>query len=305
MFPKLAFAEIAPPVGRVRKSKLPARREGHSLVGEIISRSRRPPVPHDLTPAEKDALARDGFVLRERAFSRAELDEILEACESLVASLVEHRRRKRFHVGSYTFDHSRSNHVTVKWEGDSDVVHGVEPFAHVSPELEKWGYDARFVDPMKHMVDDPAPGLFTEKLNLKRPFHGGVNPLHQDYPYWVDGSKDASRIATAMLFLDDADRENGCMEVLPGSHLRGQWPTRTDADSFGRNEMDPASCEGLALTPVEVPAGTVLYFGPFLVHRSSPNRSARQRRALLYSYQPGGWPTALDGFKAMFGEKTA
>lgn len=258
-------------------------------------------MPHDFTPAEKEALARDGFVIRERAFGRPELAEILEACEDLVEGLVENRRRKRFHVGSYTFDHSRSNHVTVKWEGDSDVVHGIEPFAHVSPALEKWGYDPRFVDPMKHMVGDPAPGFFTEKLNLKRPFHGGVNPLHQDYPYWVDGSKDASRIATAMLFLDDADRENGCMEVLPGSHLRGKWATRTDADAFGQNEMDPAAAEGLELVPVEVPAGTVLYFGAFLVHRSSPNRSAHQRRALLYSYQPAGWPTLLDQLRRLPG----
>jgi ectoine hydroxylase len=68
--------------------------------------------------------------------------------------------------------------------------------------------------------------------------------------------------------------------------------------------MDPAACAGIELVPVEVPAGTLLYFGAFLVHRSSPNRSARQRRALLYSYQPGGWPSSLDSYKAMFGEST-
>lgn len=258
---------------------------------------------HDLSTAEQQALARDGFVIRERAFGAPEIAEILGACEDLVESLVTNRRRKRFHVGSYTFDHSRSNHVTVKWEGDSDVVHGIEPFAHVSPALEKWGYDPRFVDPMKHMVDDSKPGLFTEKLNLKRPFHGGANPWHQDYPYWVDGSKDASRIATAILFLDDADRENGCLEVVRGSHVRGKWPTRTDTDSFGQNEMDLAACTDLEPFPVEASAGTLLFFGAFLVHRSAPNRSARHRRALLYSYQPGGWPTSLEITKAMFGEK--
>jgi hypothetical protein len=32
----------------------------------------------------------------------------------------------------------------------------------------------------------------------------------------------------------------------------------------------------------------VVFFGPFLVHRSTPNRSANDRRSLLYSYQPGG-----------------
>ena len=46
--------------------------------------------------------------------------------------------------------------------------------------------------------------LFTEKLNLKRKHKGGPIILHQDFPYWTDLTKAAPRVATAMLFLDDA-----------------------------------------------------------------------------------------------------
>ena len=42
------------------------------------------------------------------------------------------------------------------------------------------------------------------------------------------------------------------------------------------------------LQPLEVKAGAVVFFGAFLVHRSLPNRSDVDRRALLYSYQPAG-----------------
>jgi ectoine hydroxylase-related dioxygenase (phytanoyl-CoA dioxygenase family) len=48
------------------------------------------------------------------------------------------------------------------------------------------------------------------------------------------------------------------------------------------------------MIPVEAKAGTVVYFGAFLVHRSLPNRSAADRRALLYSYQPGGYPSGVE-----------
>jgi ectoine hydroxylase len=243
---------------------------------------------------EQQALAEDGFVLRRGVFTSGELAEICCCCEELVADLVRDRKGRRRQFGSYVFDHDRMLGVTIKWEGDSDVVHGIEPFAHLSPTLRAWGYDARFVDPMRDVIGDDSPGLFTEKLNLKRPRHGGVNPLHQDFPYWEPASSDATRIATAMLFLDDATPENGCLEVLPGSHQRGRWPTRTDGDPFKQNEMDPAACEGRALHPVEARAGDVLFFGPFLVHQSAPNRSERQRRALLYSYQPAGRPSLLD-----------
>jgi Phytanoyl-CoA dioxygenase (PhyH) len=253
-----------------------------------------PQPSYRLLPEEQRALAEDGFLLRTGVFAPAELASLCGACEELVADLVKDRKARRHQFGSYVFDHDGLRGVTIKWEGDSDVVHGIEPFAHLSPPLRAFGYDGRLVDPMRDLIGDPWPELFTEKLNLKRPRHGGVNPLHQDFPYWEPVSEDASRIATAMLFLDDASPVNGCLEVLPGSHRRGRWPTRTDGDPFKQHEMDPAACEGFAMQPVEARAGDVLFFGPFLVHQSAPNRSERQRRALLYSYQPAGRPSLLD-----------
>jgi ectoine hydroxylase len=174
------------------------------------------------------------------------------------------------------------------------VVHGLEPVAHVSEPLARFAADPRFVEPSVAFVDDPHPCLFTEKLNLKRPRHGGRNPFHQDVPYWRDEADDVDRIVTAMLFLDDATLENGTLQVLPGSHTSGEWATRTDADAFGNLEMDPRAIEGRTPVALEVPAGSVVFFGPLLVHTSEPNRSDRERRALLYSYQPAGLSHMLD-----------
>jgi ectoine hydroxylase-related dioxygenase (phytanoyl-CoA dioxygenase family) len=61
-------------------------------------------------------------------------------------------------------------------------------------------------------------------------------------------------------------------------------------EGFGGLEMDPEKYDRSRLLPLEVPAGSVAFFGPFLVHRSLPNRSGADRRALLYSYQPSGHP---------------
>ena len=245
------------------------------------------------SPSEREAIERDGYVLRESVFARDEVAAITDACERLLADLVKDRNGRRYHVGSYTFEPDQLTDCTVKWEGDSDVVHGIEPFAHLSPDLERWAYDPRFLGPSADFVDDGDPRLFTEKLNLKRPRVGGANPWHQDWPYW-EFADDRSRIVTAMLFLDDATLENGTLQVLPGSHQRGPWPTRTDSDAFGNLEMDPKNVEGLTPVALEVPAGSVVWFGPLLVHTSEPNRSERDRRALLYSYQPAGFAHALE-----------
>jgi ectoine hydroxylase-related dioxygenase (phytanoyl-CoA dioxygenase family) len=58
--------------------------------------------------------------------------------------------------------------------------------------------------------------------------------------------------------------------------------------------MDLTAFDASTLIPLEVPAGTAVFFNSFLVHRSQPNRSENDRRALLYSYQPAGNPHARE-----------
>jgi len=252
-----------------------------------------------LTPDECERLDRNGYVVRARAFSRAEVVDIASACEALVSRLVRDRELRRYKAGSYVFAPDFERATMIKWEGDTNVVHGIEPFAHLDDTLRVWAHDPRFIEPMQTFVGDPHPALFTEKLNLKRPAVGGVNPLHQDYPYWLDTAQAPERVATAMLFLDDATLENGCLEVVPGSHRSGRWRNRTDSDSFGANEIDATAYPGIETVPLPLEAGSMVMFGSFLVHRSAPNRSSRQRRALLFSYQPAGHRTMFDALCAL------
>lgn len=244
----------------------------------------------EMSAAEREAYQRNGFLVRTGVFSRAECDAIAADCEAMVDMLLARRRRKKMAVGSYLFELERDLTTLVKWEPDApDLIQGVEPFAHISPPLNAWALDPRLLDPSKTICGCDDLVLFTEKLNLKRARDGGQYVLHQDFPYWEEYPQ-AAQIATAMIFLDDASRENGCLEVAPGSHTVGKHPQRKDLDAFGGNEMDIDRFDMGRLVPVEVPAGSVVWFGAFLAHRSLPNRSDADRRALLYSYQPAGWP---------------
>ena len=105
----------------------------------------------------------------------------------------------------------------------------------------------------------------------------------------------AADVATAMLFLDDADAANGALRVLPGSH---QWgPVPRDRGDPTRALADPAQLDTSREVVVEAPAGSVVFFGSLLVHRSSANESARDRRALRAG-RPGGrvrWHDAAYG----------
>jgi hypothetical protein len=247
-------------------------------------------VTHRLSATEQEGLDRDGFVLREGVFSGAECVGIAQVCEELVADLEAAKRGEKRLVGSYMFEIARDAGTVIKWEPFApDVVQGLEPFAHICPPLKDWGYDARLVDPCKDIVGEDEITLFTEKLNVKRARHGGAIILHQDYPYWERMTPIAHRVATAMIFLDDANLENGCLEVAPGSHKVGKHRQRA-VEGFGSFEMAAEAFDLTRLVPLEVEAGAVAYFGPFLAHRSLPNTSGVDRRALLYSYQPAGHP---------------
>jgi Phytanoyl-CoA dioxygenase (PhyH) len=247
-----------------------------------------------LDAAERARLTADGFVLRERVFSGDECAAILRDCETLLREVEAAKHGDKVTVGSYMFEMLSDAGVLIKWEPDApNVIQGIEPFAHISGPLRDWGLDPRLIEPCKALVGDDDLVFYTEKLNVKRAHHGGPIVLHQDYPYWEKRSPVAHRIATAMVFLDHASRENGCLEVAPGSHTAGKHKQR-DVEGFGALEMDSSAFDTGKLVALEVPPGSVVFFGPFLVHRSLPNRSGRDRRALLYSYQPRGFPHALE-----------
>ena len=247
-----------------------------------------------LTAKEKQTLEHDGFVVRERTFSERECREIARDCEELGAQLLAAKRNTKHVVGSYMFERHDGYGINIKWEPDApDLLMGVEPFAHFSAPLRDWGYDARLTEPCKDLLGEEDIVLFTEKINYKRAKKGGPIILHQDYPYWAAFTPIASRVVTAMLFLDEANRDNGCLEVAPGTHKEGEQK-RWQTTGLRNREMDSQAFDVGRLQPLEVPAGTAVFFNSFLVHRSLPNRSDRDRRALLYSYQPAGNPHARE-----------
>ena len=114
--------------------------------------------------------------------------------------------------------------------------------------------------------------LYKEKVNYKLPGGAGYAP-HQDAPAYPFIASHVS----CMVAVDDATLENGCLEVVEGMH-KEVLP------------MDDAGCiradivESMKWVPVEVPAGSTLWFHSRTPHRSGPNESPIPRRALYPTY---------------------
>ncbi len=95
-------------------------------------------------------------------------------------------------------------------------------------------------------------------------------------------------LTAAWVALDDATTDNGCLWVLPGSHRRGViYPEREidDARFDCTTEAYRFPYSDDQAVPVGLPAGGVVIFNGYLLHRSLPNRAPRSlRRAVANHY---------------------
>jgi ectoine hydroxylase len=250
------------------------------------------------TTGESSQWERDGFVVRTSVLGDEELHELRSIVESVAAAVAAHARRDGAGPEGMLGDGHRiqfSSRAAIQWEWqeESSEIRLVEPCDHLHPRLSALFGDPRVYEPMRDAVGCELLTSFTSKLNMKRAVEGSEFPYHQDYPYWyVAVGADAADISTAVVFLDDATADNGALRVLPGSHRHG--PARRNPNDPTGFLADPASLDLDREITLELPAGSVVFFGAFLVHRSSPNRSSSHRRALLPSFQPAGRPRLQD-----------
>jgi ectoine hydroxylase-related dioxygenase (phytanoyl-CoA dioxygenase family) len=93
-------------------------------------------------------------------------------------------------------------------------------------------------------------------------------------------------LTAAWIAMDDATVENGCLWVLPGSHRPGVlYPDRDHTDPRFDCEVEAYDFPYRDEDAVEVPAGSVVVFNGYLLHRSLPNTGRHGlRRALVNHY---------------------
>ena len=179
----------------------------------------------------------------------------------------------------------------VKWEGQQERadVRSMEPFLHLDLELDALADDPRLWQPATALCDAQELALFTDKLNFKRP-GGAVFPWHQDSPYFAFDCPHVDRLVSLQVYLDDATVENGCLWMIPGSHLHGRLPCFDDQGTLGRLYTDvDRALPGAERVPIEAPAGSVIFFDGDVVHGSRCNRTLASRRAFVLTYQPAGF----------------
>lgn len=119
------------------------------------------------------------------------------------------------------------------------------------------------------MLIDKAPGSDTP------------TPWHQDCAYWI--SMPDIRAASCWVALDDAEKNNGCMWYVPGSHLFPVRPHRPAGKGGGALECDAQESEGVA---VEIKSGSCVWHHGGTLHYSRGNTTNKRRRAFITNFRP-------------------
>lgn len=127
--------------------------------------------------------------------------------------------------------------------------------------------------------------FFHGKVMLKEPNSGGAWEWHQDYGYWYNQGYAYPRMMSAFVALDPATIENGCLQVLHGSHLLGRLDHGMVGSQTGAEEERMKRIEEmLERIYCEMTPGSVLFFHSNLLHGSAPNESDHARRAFIICY---------------------
>lgn len=144
--------------------------------------------------------------------------------------------------------------------------------------------------------------VFRAMVMNKPAGQGTVLPWHQDGgDTW---QLDRDPLITLWMALDPATTENGCMEVVPGSHRLGLL---TRWGSTVSEEHAVLHCPAELVRPIEVAPGELILLHNWVIHRSGVNPSGIPRRAFTTCLMDARTVAVQTGdrYPLLFGEATA
>lgn len=211
-----------------------------------------------LTPPQIDQFKEDGFLVIDDLFASGEVDELREACEA--PSVVEAQSSKGF---------------------EEKTVHllSITTFHDAFMALAK---DRRIIDCIRPLIGDDIQ-LEHSKLATKPPAKGkGPFDWHQDFAFFPHTNTD---LVAVMVMLDDATPENGCMQIVRGSHKLGLLDHMVDGFFTGACQASNVWSDPDRVVNITPRAGGISIHHCLAPHGSEPNLSGNPRRGLVFQYR--------------------
>lgn len=239
-----------------------------------------------LSAAQIDEFFEQGWIMVPGLFSDAEMTIARRAFERLYAAAQRLRTTQEHDGALFVLDAPADSAVVVKrvvWAGGAE------------PDLLDLGGDPRLVEPAVDLLGSTHCEQLLCQAHFKMPGDGVSFDWHQDVQHrdkgpgtWQDLNGRGSYVQTIML-VDDMTAANGPLKFIPRSAVHGDPGARLSLESYDYNTPMSAGSKSLPFdesraVTVTAAAGSVLFFGPYAIHGSTPNESAVPRRILINGY---------------------
>jgi phytanoyl-CoA hydroxylase len=220
----------------------------------------------------------NGYLLVKNVFNASEVEQMRDAIEKIIQRAAQVKKDE--------------NHA---WQGDflppeqlkKLVLKGFHDVHYHDAAFARAVIHSNMVEVLARLIG-PNVLLHHTKMLVKPPENGAAFPMHQDYPYFPHQNH---TMLAASVHLDDADLENGCLHVIPGSHKQGPLP------HVGTHYLNHKEYPISMGTPCIAEAGDVLFFNYLTIHGSDRNLSEKTRRNVLFQYREASdFPTTDEHF---------
>ncbi|HEX7844928.1 MAG TPA: phytanoyl-CoA dioxygenase family protein [Chitinophagaceae bacterium] len=216
-----------------------------------------------LAAAERQLYERDGYVVIKSMYSKKEVDILLDTArnDNYIKQSTYGRKDKEGNTTKLALWYALNKDVYSLFARSERMVEGVE------------------------LLLGGTPAHFHTKLMQKEPLVGGAWEWHQDYGYWYHDGFLFPDMISVMIALTPANKENGCLQVLKGSHRMGRIEHGMTGDQKGADlEKVNEAVDRLELVYVELEPGDTLFFHCNLLHRSDKNNSTVARWSMISTF---------------------
>ena len=235
-----------------------------------------------MLPIEKvTAFQTNGFIKGARVLDDVVVDELRDEVDRVIREFDTPGGRKPVSIKNLGGDPDNPVWQIVNiWEA-SDAFHGLIKHPTIAEEVVQ-------------LTRATELRIWHDQIQYKPAAKGGVNGWHQDSPLWPI-LRPMTQVS-AWVALDDVDVDNGCMSMVPGSHLWGDriatlrtWKDfHADIpDEFEGNRVEVRTCP--------VAKGEVHFHHGLTWHGSHANKSGRPRRAIALHFMTGETRYVADG----------
>ncbi|HEV7224522.1 MAG TPA: phytanoyl-CoA dioxygenase family protein [Pirellulales bacterium] len=243
--------------------------ERHGLVSDLfdLPQSAEALWKYRLSEEQLASFHERGYVAGVRVLGESQVDRL---CEEL------HELTDPAHPGNGLFYEYNSNESVDR----SKVLFHALGAWRIAPGFHDILWNPAFTVPASQLLGG-AVRFWHDQLFCKPARHGGVVAWHQDYSYWTRTQPLAH--LTCWIGLDDATRDNGCLQYVPGSHRWQLLPVTGLAGDMHaiQTVLSPEQQAAFKPVAIELKRGECAFHHPLMVHGSYENRTDGPRRATV------------------------